>query len=1341
MKASKKDNFKEIKNTFSRFISILLIVGLGVFVLIGLICTGPIMRKTLDKAINKSNYQDICVSAPSGLEDEDMKIIENQDGLDELEYAYDIDLSIKGRTEVIKVMNMPLKINMPNIIEGKPPRKGQILLDKRLKELSYKIGDKISFATEVNKMDENEGQSKLKNYSYEVSGFCNSLDYIMNRTRGYSQRGLGEIHGFAYIDAGEFNDKPTIARLIYKDSKKYDTSDKEYKNLISSKFQSLKIDMRYRPSNRLEKIKGNISDDIKNGEGKIADARMQLINAKDKLERGRNDLKKGQDQYEKGLKEFQSQKKEGQDKLTDSKYKLSKAKGDLNKADKDLKEGKKKLDNGKKDLNDAKSQIDENREKLQDGYRKYENGKGQLKAGEEALSEGEKQLADGRKKLDDGWKKIEESKIKLQEGRIKYEQGLQEYTEGKRKLEESKGKIVETFNKMGISNVNYDQAQSLIITMSSALDRLSPLIDQSKGIDEQISQSQKNIENYQNQKNKIEADIESLNKEIADEKDVQKKQELSNTLEFLKNQKNQINSDLAKENLKLQTLKKTKEEIDKNFAELDKILPGIGNIGDINSIKEKLSQAKDGVAKIQTGEKTLIEAKAKLDSSKTQLEEGEKQLQEGISEAEAGEAEYGKNEEKIKDNRKKIQVGKEELIKAKKDLDEGESKLKKGEKDYDDGLKKYDENYNKYVEGKAKYESGKKEYDEGQKAFVEGQKTFDKEIQVGQNKLNDAKYKLYKGKKDLAKGQSEFNDKSKDAEEKISKAENDIDKGKRYLNIIKEPRYSISPRYQIVDVNTYIDFSKRIDGLSLIFPIFFFAIALLVSFTTMTRMVEEERTIIGTYKALGYTDKEISEKYFIYGALASIIGGSIGAISGSYILTYVIGNAYSTDSIFEGNLIISPYPLKILFAIIVGFIFTALAAIFTANNSLRENTASLLRQKPPKIGNRILLERFPFIWKRMSFLFKVTARNLFRSKKRMFMTVIGIMGCTALLVLGFGIKGSVEDIEDLQFSQIIKYDLAISYDRDIDEDDFKNYKEFINNSSLDRGKFYQEQFTVEYPKMDQSLNLIVPSDIDDFSKFFSIRNPKTRKAINLDGRGAVISQKLSKLLHIKKGDILKIRDAYDNEFEVEVKDICEMYITHYIFMNKDYYEKIKGEKFTTNTDFIKNLNDKEMKNLKNKVINYKVVTSVVGADIFRKALNQFLYSIEKVEGIIVIMSSLLAIVVLYNLTNINIEERRREIATIKVLGFYAKETTAYVYRETFILTFLGIVIGLIVGKLLHYFILQIVVPYYVMLSEHLVVVSYIYASLITLFITIFIMIIFHFKIKKIDMVESLKSNE
>ncbi|EFK39183.1 efflux ABC transporter, permease protein [Peptoniphilus sp. oral taxon 836 str. F0141] len=202
-----------------------------------------------------------------------------------------------------------------------------------------------------------------------------------------------------------------------------------------------------------------------------------------------------------------------------------------------------------------------------------------------------------------------------------------------------------------------------------------------------------------------------------------------------------------------------------------------------------------------------------------------------------------------------------------------------------------------------------------------------------------------------------------------------------------------------------------------------------------------------------------------------------------------------------------------------------------------------------------------------------------------------------------------------------------------------------------------------------------------------------------------------------------------------------MYITHYIFMNKDYYEKIKGEKFTTNTDFIKNLNDKEMKNLKNKVINYKVVTSVVGADIFRKALNQFLYSIEKVEGIIVIMSSLLAIVVLYNLTNINIEERRREIATIKVLGFYAKETTAYVYRETFILTFLGIVIGLIVGKLLHYFILQIVVPYYVMLSEHLVVVSYIYASLITLFITIFIMIIFHFKIKKIDMVESLKSNE
>lgn len=1299
------------------------------------------MRHTLDRSIKDLNYSDICVSAPQGLENEDIEIIENQDGLKEIEYAYDCDLSIKGRTEIIKVMNMPLNINMPKIIEGKEPERGEILLDDSMKKLSYKIGDIIIFKKEVNKIKDKDEEDALSTYTYKVSGFCQSLDYIMYRTRGYSERGLGEIEGFAYINKDEFKSDPTIAKLKYQGSDKFQTSEKKYRSFIAEKYQALKIDMKYRPSNRLKRIKGNLSNDIDKGEKEIIDAKDKLDSAYEKILQGQDDLKKGKNEYSKGLSEFEEEKKKGQDKLDESRNKLYKAKNDLNKADKDLKNNQGKLNEGKVKLADAKKEINEKKEELNKGYREYESGKGELKAGEEALVEGEKQLAEGRKKLDDGWKKIEESTAKLEDAKIQYANGLKEYEDGKIKLEEGKGKVVDSLSKIGINNVTYDEASSLIIALSSALDKAGPIIEKIKTLDQQISILENKVSDLENKKAQKEEEITACEQEINNETDPQKRQELTDKLIALKSEEASIEAELLKARAELDQAKKLKENLNAAMGEISNLIPGIGPNFDIDNMKSKLKEAKDGIDAIKANEDKLIEAKAKLDGAKSQIEEGEKQLQEGIYEAEKGEYEYSQNEEKIRENRRKIEQGKEELEKTKSQLDDGDKKLKEGEKDLARGQSEYEDNYEKFVEGKAKFESGKEKYVEGEKQLKEGQESFDEEIKKGQDKLISAKNKLYKGEKDLAKGQKEYKEKSEDAKEKIAKAEDDINKGKKYLSIIKEPRYTITPRYLSEGINTYIDYSNRIDGLSLVFPIFFFAIALLVSFTTMTRMVDEERTIIGTYKALGYTNKDISYKYFLYGSIASIVGGIIGAFSGSYILTYIIGNSYSTETIFEDKLIIKSYPLKIAFAIIVGFLFTALAAKLTTNKTLRENTANLLRPKVPKSGNRILLEKVPFIWSKMSFLFKITARNIFRSKKRMFMTVTGIIGCSALLILGFGIKGSVANIERLQFSEILKYDLAISYDKDIDEDNFIDYKKFINNLDADHGEFYQEQFTVEYPKIDQTVNMVVPANINGFEKFFLLRDPKTAKEINIEGRGAVISKKLSKLLKIKKGDILRIKDAYDNYFEVEIKDICEMYITHYLFLDRDYYEKVKGEKFTANTDFIKNTKNLDMEKLKNDSVKYKVVTSTVGVDFFKEALNQFLYAIKKVEGVVVVLSSLLAIVVLYNLTNINIEERQREIATIKVLGFYAKETTAYIYRETFILTFIGIIIGLFVGKILHYFVLQIVVPYYVMLSEHLVLRAYIYSTIITVLVTIFIMIVFHYKLKKIDMVESLKSNE
>lgn len=769
-------------------------------------------------------------------------------------------------------------------------------------------------------------------------------------------------------------------------------------------------------------------------------------------------------------------------------------------------------------------------------------------------------------------------------------------------------------------------------------------------------------------------------------------------------------------------------------------MPG-GITGSLDDLKAKVKVGKAGIEKINENEKKLVGARATLDASKLQLEEGKKQLEEGIAEAEKGEEEYAKNKDEIEKNKRKLADAKEELNKAKKKLDESQEKLDKGSADYESGKKEYEEKYDQYVEGREKLSRAKEKYLSGRDELQRGEERLDKELKTGKDKLDDAKGKLYKGELDLKKGEREFSDKSKEAEEKISDAIEKIADGRKYLSLIKQPRYKITPRHLSGDINTYLDYAKRVDGLSFIFPIFFFAIALLVCFTTMTRMVDENRVVIGTYKALGYTNREIGRKFFLYGTLASIIGGSLGAITGSYLLTYIIGNAYSTKTIFQDHLIINAFPLRIIFAIAIGFIFTTVAAIITVNKNLKEKTAYLLRGKAPSKGNRIMLEKIPFIWNRMSFLSKVTARNLFLSKKRMFMTVVGVMGCAALLVLGFGISESVKDVETLQFKEILKYDLSVLYDSKFDEDAYGDYRRAIDEKNLEYTKTYEELFTVDYEEIDQVVNVIVPEDREEFKNYVALRDKDRGEELELSKRGVIITEKLSKLKKLKVGDPLELRDVYGNEFEVEVAGITEFYIGHNVYMDKDYFEKVTGSDFVANTDLIKAPQNFDKDKFTKTTIENKAVFNITNIDDLKDILNKFLFSITKVEIIILMVTTILEVVVLYNLTNINIEERIREVSTIKVLGFYPKETTSYIYKETYILALIGILIGLVVGKILHYSVLQIVVPFMAMLPEDLTARPFILAGIITAFINTLIMIIFHFRIKKINALDALKSNE
>ncbi|WP_138159456.1 FtsX-like permease family protein [Peptoniphilus catoniae] len=1335
-----KDTLREIKRSISRFISILVIVGLGVFIFTGLISTGTIMRDTVEKNIISQNYEDISVSATAGFEGEDIFIIESQKNIKELEYGYDMDLSVKDSILLLNVMNMPYKISKPTIIEGREPERGEIILDWVLKDRGYKLGDTVEFNKEVNKfstLDEEE-EDKLTNYRYKVVGFFKSVQDPMRDLRGQSLRGLGEIKGRAYIDESNFNMDPTIARIIYKDTQGLRTYTDEYKDLIEEHRKSLDLDFKHRPERRFISLKSEIEDEIKSGEDKISDAKDELSEGEEKLSDARDELAKGKKDYNKGLSDFNSEKAKSRSKLDEAKDKLYKSEKDIDDAQKELSEGYDKLKDGRDELDKSKAKLETGQAEYDQGKSEYDKGKAKLDASKTQLEEGEKQLAQGREELDKGYKTLEESKKKIEDGKA-------EIAENERKLEKGQEEIKSATEKiasgLGMPGSSIDDLEAKVYELLGQVNQAEELLSKYKLLEDTITKLESGISEIEGAKAQLEGAIALKQAELSNPNlSPEEKAAIEAEIEAYKSQLTGLEAKLEEAQAGLKEAQSQKQSMDLILSNLPDEMKDPSTI---KGYKAKLEEAQAGIKEIKKSSSELEVGKAKLDSAKEQMSEGEKQLEEGIKKAQEGEEKYRENEKKLLEGRQEYEDGKIKLEDTKKQLADADSKLAKGKEDYEEGEKKYQESYKEYLEGRSKLDTGKAKYTMGKETLEESEKTFNEEIEKGEKKLADAKKDLYKGEKELADAEVEYADKSKEAEEKIKDAEEKLSDGRRIMRILKQPVYSITPRHLNFGINNYFDFAGRMDMLSFIFPLFFFMIALLVSFTTMTRMVDEQRILIGTYKALGYGNKEIAGKFFIYGALASIVGGILGAFAGSYVLPKIIGNAYFIGSVFESNLAFRFFPLRMILAIITGLIFTAVAAWLSVNKLLKENTANLLRVKPPKSGNRIFLERISPLWNKMTFLHKVTARNLFRYKGRMIMTIIGVMGCMALLVLGFGIKNSVNGIELIQFKDIQKYDLAVSYDREIDEDSYKAYKEKLKDLSIDYKEYYQENFKVDYKELDQDIGLIVPADKQDSDEYFRLRDRRSKKDLDLPERGAIISEKIAKIKGLKKGDSLEVRDIENQIYKIEIAGIAEMYSGHYMFMDRDYYTKLFGREFKANTDFmkIKDMNPQERERLSSKFTGYKAVLSAVDVSSLESIMDKFMYSISKVEFIIIVASSILAMVVLYNLTNINIEERIREISTIKVLGFYSKETTKYVYRESFILTLLGIIIGVFVGKILHYSVIKIVEPISMMFNPTLKISSYLIAGFITFILSIIVMLIFHIKLKNIDMIESLKSNE
>lgn len=642
------------------------------------------------------------------------------------------------------------------------------------------------------------------------------------------------------------------------------------------------------------------------------------------------------------------------------------------------------------------------------------------------------------------------------------------------------------------------------------------------------------------------------------------------------------------------------------------------------------------------------------------------------------------------------------------------------------------------ADAESKIENSEQELEENKNKLTSTKKTTNK-------KLKEAEQELERAKLEIAENEEKLKNAKKEAEEKLDEAQQKLNDARTQISKIEKPSWYILDRNSNYGYVEYIQDTDRIANISKVFPAVFFIVAALISLTSMSRMIEEQRVQIGTLKALGYNKIDISIKYIVYALLATMIGGIIGMSIGFYLIPNIIWSMYSMMyTLPEVQL---KFRLNIgLIGLIFALICTLGATIYTCINQLKEKPANLMLPRAPKPGKRILLEKIKFIWSRFKFTQKVTARNIFRYKKKFLMTIIGVAGCTALIVAGFSIRDSVSQMIPKQYGEIFKYDGIVTLN-----DDITNSKIQEESNKIKEEEFVEDTIscymkTVEITNIEnsQTLNLVVINSNDNISDFIDIRSRKNKTSYTLNDEKVIISEKIAKLLNIKVGDTITIKNTDNIEKNVIVGAISETYINHYIYMSSDLYNTLYGENsYKPNTILIKEKEnteiDQEEKLGKTLLDNKDIVSGVSFLSNTKDVFGEVMDKMQLVVYILIISAALLAFAVLYNLSNVNISERIRELATLKVLGFYDKEVFNYITKETRILTGIGIILGLFSGYFLGMYIIKTCELDMLMFVQEVKPMSFIYGFVITIIFAEIVNIAVNHTLKKISMTESLKS--
>lgn len=765
---------------------------------------------------------------------------------------------------------------------------------------------------------------------------------------------------------------------------------------------------------------------------------------------------------------------------------------------------------------------------------------------------------------------------------------------------------------------------------------------------------------------------------------------------------------------------------------------------------ETKKQIKDGFKKLDSAEAQLKSGRKQYEAAKKEFESQKQQANSQISSAESQLAPLKSNIDSLKSNISGLesQLGKPDISEEEKatltrTISKYRENLSALEGQYNAGYAKIQSIKNQIKSGERKLSRTKSELDRNQRKIkTERSKLYTME-EKAQKEFKKAEEELVKNEKKLVDSEKELEKAKNEAKDEFKKAEKDLKEAEDEIKKIEKPEWYVLNRDKQYSAAEYGGCADSIDALAGIFPVFFVLVAALVALTTMTRMVDEQRINIGTLKGLGYTPGMIAKKYIVYAMSASAIGSIIGLIVGYTVFPTIIYNAYAIMYTVPKVELRTDLFITVL-SIATSIFVTTFAAFAACRRELIEDPAILMRPKAPKNGKRILLERIGFVWNRIGFIWKVTLRNIFRYKKRFLMTVLGISGCTALILTGFGVRDSIQMIVDVQFGELNKYSMTASYDSDEKTEDVEYLKSLISNEKgvKEIGMFHNQNAKIMINNKEKEVTVVIPENKNTFKEFIELRERKSHTPIKLDNKGIVISEKAARNLDAKVGDKVKILNENDVSAEAVISGITENYVNHYIYMTNDYYKELFNRNADSNRIYgvlDDSITIDQEDKMASKIIDSTCANGTVFTTGIKDGFSDTIKSLNYVVLLMIVSAGALAFVVLYNLSNVNISERIREIATIKVLGFYDKEVSAYIYRENVILTLIGAVVGLGLGVILHQFIMITVEVENMMFGRLINPLSYAAAFILTIVMGTIVNLVMNKKLKKVEMVESLKS--